>query len=151
MIDIQQIDHVAITVRDVEKAESFYSRIGFERVLKIPRATFLRHGEAILALFPANPQAREGKARGAMDRSAIAIQHLAFRVADGTLETWRGKLEAAGIATRGPLEHEINCSLYFEDPDGHQLELTHPNPNFSAQIGDNQAQDGLGRKGGSGP
>ncbi len=126
MIEIQRIDHNALTVRDVTTAAAFYRRIGFETVLEIPRATFLRNGDAVLALFPADAGAREGKARGAMDRSAIAIQHLAFRVAEGTLQTWQERLEAARIPTRGPIDHEINRSIYFEDPDGHQLELTHP-------------------------
>ena len=126
MIRIERIDHAALTVRDVAAAVAFYRRIGFEPVLELPRGSFLRNGEAILALFPAEAGAGDGKARGAVDRSRVAIQHLAFRVAEGSLESWKERLEAAGIATRGPVEHEINRSLYFEDPDGHQLELTHP-------------------------
>lgn len=128
MLDLQRIDHVALTVAEVDRAEAFYTGIGFERVLRIPRATFLRAADAILALFPADAGAALGKARGPMDRSRVAIQHVAFRVADGTLEQWKERLEAAGITTRGPIDHEINRSLYFEDPDGHQLELTHPLP-----------------------
>jgi len=126
MIDVQRVDHVAVTVRDVERSEAFYQRIGFEIVLKIPRATFLRTGDANFALFPANAEARDAKARGSMDREVVAIQHIAFRVAEGSLEGWRDQLEAAGIPTRGPIDHELNRSLYLEDPDGHQLELTHP-------------------------
>jgi catechol-2,3-dioxygenase len=126
MLDLQRIDHNALTVRDIPRAEAFYTRIGFQIVLKIPRATFIRNNDAILALFPANEGATDAKARGSMDRDRVAIQHLAFRVAEGSLEGCKEKLEAAEIPVRGPIDHEINRSIYFEDPDGHQLELTHP-------------------------
>ena len=126
MIEIRRMDHAALTVRDVPASAEFYRRIGFSTVLEIPRATFLRNGEAILALFPAGEGARDGKARGPMDRETIAIQHIAFRIEEGSLERWKTALEEAGIPARGPVDHEINRSLYFEDPDGHQLELTHP-------------------------
>ena len=126
MLDIKRIDHFAITTRDRKSAEAFYLKIGFEQVLKIERATFFKAGDAIIALFPANEGAKDGKARGAMDLNTIAFQHLAFRVENGTLEHWQAKLEEAGIPTTGPKEHELNRSIYFEDPDGNQLELTHP-------------------------
>ncbi len=126
MLNIHRIDHVALTSRDVDAAAAFYTRIGFEVVLRLPRATFLRHGEAIVALFPARDDARDGKARGPVDSSTIAIQHVAFRVAEGSLEELKSRLETLGIAVRGPIDHEINRSIYFEDADGHQLELTHP-------------------------
>jgi catechol-2,3-dioxygenase len=126
MIDIQRIDHAALTVRDVAASTAFYQQLGFAAALAIPRLTLLRNGDAVVALFAAGEDAREGKARGPMDRAVVAIQHLAFRVAEGSLSTWKERLEAAGIATRGPVDHEVNRSLYFEDPDGHQLELTHP-------------------------
>ena len=126
MIDIQRIDHAALTVRDVPQSAKFYRGLGFEPILDIPRVIIMRNGDAIFALFPAEEEAGEGKARGNVDPQTVAIQHLAFRVEEGTLETWQEKLEAAGISTKGPIDHEISRSLYFADPDGHQLELTHP-------------------------
>ena len=126
MLNIHRIDHVALTSRDVDAAAAFYLRIGFELVLRLPRATFLRQGDAVLALFPAGEGARDGKARGPVDAAAVAIQHVAFRVAEGSLEELKSGLETLGIAVRGPIDHEINRSIYFEDADGHQLELTHP-------------------------
>lgn len=126
MLEIARLDHVALTVRDVDTSARFYHALGFATVLCLPRATFLRHGEAVLALFPAEAGAVDGKARGAVDRQRVALQHVAFRVAAGTLEQCRDLLAAAGIPTRGPVDHELNRSLYLEDPDGHQLELTHP-------------------------
>ncbi len=126
MLNIHRIDHVALTSRDIDAAAALYTQIGFEVVLRLPRATFLRHGEAVVALFPAREDARDGKGRGAVDNSTVAIQHVAFRVAEGSLEELKSRLETLGIAVRGPIDHEINRSIYFEDADGHQLELTHP-------------------------
>ncbi|MBM3458812.1 MAG: VOC family protein, partial [Armatimonadetes bacterium] len=64
VLSLERIDHVALTVQDVDRAEAFYTRLGFQCVLKIPRATFLQCGDAILALFPA--RAIASKIRGAV-------------------------------------------------------------------------------------
>lgn len=53
------------------------------------------------------------------------VQHLALKVPDlETLDRFRARLEADGIAVVGPTDHGICRSIYFFDPSGHRLELT---------------------------
>lgn len=54
--------------------------------------------------------------------------HLAVRV-DGhdTLAAWKDRLEANDIAVKGPIDHGICSSIYFNDPNGYVLEFTAEN------------------------
>jgi catechol 2,3-dioxygenase-like lactoylglutathione lyase family enzyme len=51
--------------------------------------------------------------------------HFAFRVAEPDLEKAQRSLEDSGVNVLGPVHHEWMgaTSLYFADPDGHELEL----------------------------
>lgn len=55
-------------------------------------------------------------------------QHFAFRVEEADLEDAKKLLEERGVSTRGPVHHEWMPaeSLYFADPDGHELEFCAP-------------------------
>ena len=55
-------------------------------------------------------------------------QHLAFAVDPAELERAVGALAEHGVATKGPITHDWMeaKSLYFSDPDGHELELCAP-------------------------
>ncbi|MFE3666996.1 VOC family protein [Streptomyces sp. NPDC059164] len=65
-------------------------------------------------------------------------RHLALRVeTEEELLAWRRKLKAAGIRVTPPLAHEMIESIYFDDPNGIQLEITRPLREF----GDVDARD----------
>jgi glyoxylase I family protein len=50
-----------------------------------------------------------------------------------TLEATKSQLEAHGVAVRGPVDHEgWSKSIYFEDPNGLQLECCHLMREFDA-------------------
>jgi catechol 2,3-dioxygenase-like lactoylglutathione lyase family enzyme len=52
-------------------------------------------------------------------------RHLAFNVAtEDELHQWRAWLKALGIRVTHPLAHELIESIYFNDPNGIQLEIT---------------------------
>ncbi len=55
-------------------------------------------------------------------------QHFAFRVDEADLEKAKKQLEENGGATTGPIQHDWMPakSLYFSDPDGHELEFCAP-------------------------
>lgn len=54
-------------------------------------------------------------------------RHLAFDVAtQEELEQWRERLRSAGIRVTRPLAHELVESVYFDDPNGIQLEICRP-------------------------
>jgi catechol 2,3-dioxygenase-like lactoylglutathione lyase family enzyme len=54
-------------------------------------------------------------------------RHLAFHVdTEAELLTWREKIKSHGVRVTSPLQHELLESIYFDDPNGIQLEITRP-------------------------
>ena len=116
MLGIRGIYEVAIRVRDLERALAFYRDVlGLTVGLRDEsrRWIFLRAGgpEGMLVLQE--------------DAGEWPTQHLAFRVDASDLERAAQRLQEHGIPTTGPILHDWMParSLYFEDPDGHELEL----------------------------
>src|SRR6187402_3766588 len=53
--------------------------------------------------------------------------HMAFAIAADEYEAWRDHLRAAGVPDRGEMRWPAGGrSYYFEDPDGHLLEVATP-------------------------
>jgi catechol 2,3-dioxygenase-like lactoylglutathione lyase family enzyme len=112
------LDHVAIAVADLDRAESFYGEVlGLERVIPEwdPPRVMASEGSGI-ALFPA-----DGDSPG--DSAAPHILHVAFRVDREAFGAAQAELSERGIDTSFS-DHGASHSIYFEDPDGHLLELT---------------------------
>ncbi|RAJ44820.1 catechol 2,3-dioxygenase-like lactoylglutathione lyase family enzyme [Kitasatospora sp. SolWspMP-SS2h] len=54
-------------------------------------------------------------------------RHVAFHVeTEEELLAWRDRLKAHGVRVTTPLAHELIESIYFDDPNGLQLEITRP-------------------------
>jgi catechol 2,3-dioxygenase-like lactoylglutathione lyase family enzyme len=119
---LQHIDHIALTVRDVEQSTRWYCEVlGMEHRYPglwggVPALVFI--GETGLALFPAkaNPKPSPGS-------DTIAMMHFAFRVDRAGFEAAQAHLQTLNIAFSYQ-DHDICHSIYFDDPDGHQLEIT---------------------------
>jgi len=118
---IQGLYEVAIPVRDLSHAESFYRRVlGLEVGLRdeARRWLFLRAGgQAGMIVLQEDPE-------------GFAPQHLAFTVRDADLDQSVAALRGQGVAVEGPVTHDWMParSAYFTDPDGHALELCAPLP-----------------------
>ena len=122
MFKIDQIDHVALTVQDVDRSIRWYQEVlGLERRYQehweIP--AFLCAGTTCLALFPTDTK----EPKRPPDKNTISMRHLAFRVDRGNFEKAQDELRRRGIEIRFE-DHEISHSIYFFDPDGHELEIT---------------------------
>ena len=76
-------------------------------------------GNTGIALFPANSDAKPT----ASTRRDVRMRHLAFRSNRENFLTAQRELENRGIKFEFQ-DHEISHSIYFRDPDGHQLEIT---------------------------
>jgi catechol 2,3-dioxygenase-like lactoylglutathione lyase family enzyme len=122
-MQLEGIDHVALSVRDVERAAQWYIDVlGFERRYEgmwdgVP--TFIGKGTTSIALFPANPNARSTSS----SRGGIRMLHLAFRASHENFAGAQEELKRREIEFQFQ-DHEISHSIYFSDPDGHELEIT---------------------------
>jgi len=119
MIQIRGIYEVAVRVRDLAAAEPFYRdvlglEVGFRDEQR--KWLFLRAGGqwGMIVL-------QEDGANG-------PLQHFAFTVDEAEIERAAERLRRRGIACAGPILHDWipAKSLYFTDPDGHDLELCAP-------------------------
>jgi catechol 2,3-dioxygenase-like lactoylglutathione lyase family enzyme len=124
VIDVEGIDHVAMSVRDVERSAKWYIDIlGFERRLEgmwngIP--VFIGKGTTALALFPV--RSNLGSTLPG-DGSGARMLHLALRANRKNFLAAQEELKERGIAFEFQ-DHEVAHSIYFHDPDGHNLEIT---------------------------
>jgi catechol 2,3-dioxygenase-like lactoylglutathione lyase family enzyme len=111
------LDHVAVAVADLDRSEDFYREVlGLERVIPEwdpPRV--MASGGSGIAMFP------EGD--DFPGETAPHILHIALRVDRDAFEAAQAELAERGIETSFS-DHGAAHSIYFEDPDGHRLELT---------------------------
>ncbi len=132
-MDLEGIDHVALSVRDVERFAQWYIDIlGFERRYQdmwdgIP--VFIGKGTTAIALFPPRAETRStslaavASAKAASSHGNIRMLHLAFRARHKNFIAAQEELKRRGIRFEFQ-DHEISHSIYFHDPDGHELEIT---------------------------
>lgn len=116
MIPIRGVYEVAIRVSDLSRSEAFYCQtLGLKVGLRDEQRNwlFLRAGES------------SGMIVLQEEHGPWPTQHLAFTVRESEIETSAKQLREYGLAVEGPVFHDWipARSVYFEDPDGHALEL----------------------------
>jgi len=119
MFAIRGLYEVAIRVKDLSRSEPFYREtLGLEVGLRDEQRKwlFLRAG------------GQAGMVVLQEDKSDWPTQHFAFAVDEGDIEAAAGALLERGVTVEGPMYHEWMPakSVYFSDPDGHDLELCAP-------------------------
>src|SRR6266568_4582011 len=122
-MQLEGIDHVALAVRDIERSANWYVEVlGFEQLHEgmwdgVP--TFIGKGNTAIALFPTNSNSRSTS----VTRRDVRMLHLAFRANRENFLDAQRELKKRGIKFEFS-DHKISHSIYFRDPDGHQLEIT---------------------------
>ncbi len=113
------IYEVAIRVRDLDIAQAFYCDVlGIVEGLRIEERgmRFLR--------APSD----EGMVVLTREDDEFPSQHYAFGIQEADIEATQAGLRDAGVETADPVFHDgmPGTSIYFHDPDGHDLESFAP-------------------------
>jgi len=100
-----RVDHVALSVGDIDKAMLFYRRLFGNEVLKDSRTPrrYLRLGPCYMAIAPAEPK---------------RIDHLGIGIENFNAPAMKSALEKAGFQVR-----ESNVGLFVTDPDGVSVQI----------------------------
>lgn len=123
-IDIDRIDHIVLTVHDLERTIGFYSRVlGMEPVTFAGGRRGLAFGRQKLNLHQAGrefePKAL-APAPGAIDLCFIAstaLEEVIETLREEGIAIIEGPVDKAGAL--GPMK-----SVYFRDPDGNLIEVS---------------------------
>jgi catechol 2,3-dioxygenase-like lactoylglutathione lyase family enzyme len=123
------VNHMALTVTDVERALDFYTQVlGFEFITEFGPKSLLSNGEVILALNPA-PDPQQAIPGDRFNENRVGLDHVSFNVGSmAALEDALARLDAHEIP-HGDIKDLGGlgiCVLAFRDPDNIQLELTAP-------------------------
>jgi lactoylglutathione lyase len=117
---LKHIDHAGLNVTDLARSSNFYLRVfDFEIVHKFTRTWLVGRGNMRLGLF----HRPEAKPIDDLDNK-IAITHIAFETNKRGFKKAQEELKALGIPFDPPEDTGIAFSIFFNDPDGHLLEIT---------------------------
>jgi catechol 2,3-dioxygenase-like lactoylglutathione lyase family enzyme len=116
-LKVTGIDHVVLWVSDLQRAKEFYiGLLGMRVAHESDWQSFLSCGDGqMVALF----QQRDGDVPGGRE-----VNHMALRLDAGAYAEVKALLESRGIAVSGR-PGDPHC-IYFDDPDGHRLQLLTP-------------------------
>jgi catechol 2,3-dioxygenase-like lactoylglutathione lyase family enzyme len=123
VFQLEGLDHVALTVRDVERSVAWFREVlGLERRYQEAwgnNPAVVGVGNTSLALFPI--AGREPKPPPGRD--TLTMWHVAFRADRKNFAAAQEELKRRAI----PFEfqdHDVSHSIYFQDLDGHLIEIT---------------------------
>lgn len=111
------IDHTVLHITDLERSKRFYiDLLGMKVNHEDSWNAFLWCGDQQVALFevPAGTSVKTG----------VELNHMALRLESGSYEEVKAHLERHGVQVTGR-PGDDRC-IYFDDPDGHRLQLLPP-------------------------
>jgi glyoxalase family protein len=143
-MQIRGIHHIAPISTDIERTTTFY-----EDVLDIPWIYKASNAGARYFFSPKNGQPGTLIVYESSDQSVPhghighgVTHHFAFEVeSDEAQQYWRERLLARNLRVTPVLDRKYFRSIYFDDPDGHILEIATTQPGFLVD----QSVDRLGR------
>ena len=116
MLPIKGVYEIAIRVKNLARAEAFYKDVlGLTEGLRDARRNWIflyAGGTAGMIVLQE-------------DAGEWPTQHFAFTVLESDLDSAAALLREKGVSVSEPVYHQWmnSVSLYFDDPDGHALEL----------------------------
>ena len=125
---VKHIDHVELLVPDIRKTEAWYKKVlGLKRVHAWdPEPIMIGAGKTNLALFSSG-RAKGTRPRGGKRAHRVSFGYLrvAFLTSAKGFEKAQRRLKRLRIPFRGPIDHDLTYSIYFQDLNGLPLEITH--------------------------
>lgn len=129
MVRPERIGHVVIKVRNLERSRKFYTEVlGMD---------VMNESQEIGILFLANNRRDHheialievGEEASAPQAHQIGLVHIAFRLRDeDELRAAYHEFKEKQVPISFTVNHGITNSIYFRDPDGHELEVYCDNP-----------------------
>ncbi|MBX7159605.1 MAG: VOC family protein [Acidimicrobiia bacterium] len=123
-MEIKELGHVVLYVRDLQRSRHFYGDVlGFREIGEpMPGAAAFGAGRTHheLLLIEVGPAAQPIPAG-----RRVGMYHIGLKVGttDDELRAALADLQAAGVELVGASDHTVTHSLYLEDPDGNEVEL----------------------------
>ena len=126
-MQVKELGHVVLYVRDIERSRRFYRDVlGFPELdmgegMRFPAAAFSTgrtHHE--LLLIEVGPDATPIPAG-----RRVGLYHFGLKVGDSDdeLREALARLQETGTPVLGASDHTVTHSLYIADPDGNEIEL----------------------------
>ena len=117
-MDVQRLGHVAIRVKDMERAKSFYLGLGMTMVWEAKDWCYLEAGSSKDGLALLGPG------------YTSAGPHFAFHFNKrAEVEAFHSKLVSDGVRAGGIHDHrDGTASFYLRDPEGNWLEMLYEPP-----------------------
>lgn len=130
-MSITAINHLAFITPDLPNTIRFYrDLLGLELFGGIGhdgyRHYFFKFGDNQIAFFQyAGARAMERKFHGVRTEKPLGFDHVSLTVSScAELYGMKDRLEAAGVAVDGPIDHGFIWSIYFFDPNNIPLEVS---------------------------
>src|SRR5437899_2328734 len=129
-IEVIGIDHIYVSVTDLERSESFYDRI--MPVLGFLKNTFPNEGDRHVQYYNRHFGfvLRPARRKTSHDPLSPGLHHFCFRVEDpGTVHAIAQRFKELGVECSLPqLYPEYTpdyCAYFFSDHDGHRLDVSY--------------------------
>lgn len=122
-MEFTQIKETCLYVSDLDRAEAFYhGKMDLPVISKVDgRHIFFRAGTSVLLCFIPSATRQE---KELPPHYAEGKQHIAFEVPAKEYQKCKEAMRLKGISTTHEQEWKDGLeSFYFEDPDGHVLEI----------------------------
>lgn len=122
------IDHVAVTVSDLEASVTFYTRLwGSGPVAELSDGPFTRRIFALPGGTKMGLTQHDDAAPTRFDPTRPGLDHFGFAVSDrAELAAWVNHLDDLEIVHSDVVEADYGAALSFVDPDGVALEIFLP-------------------------